>query len=88
MKAAATLAVLAAAIAYGPVQAAVPDLSQIDIIALAPRSPDVKPLAMSVPAQVQLKIASEIVDRAGSPRDPSAGNLSPPPEPHGDRQPP
>jgi hypothetical protein len=65
MKAAATLAVLAAMIACGPVQAAVPDLSKIDVVALVPRSPDVKPLTMSVPAQVQLKIA----------RDPSAGNF-------------
>ena len=84
MKAAATLAVLAATIACTPVQAATLDLSQIDVIALAPRGADVRPLAMSVPAEVRLKIASEILDHAGSSRDPSAGNLSASPKPHAD----
>jgi hypothetical protein len=75
MKAVMLLGILTAAIAGGPAQAAILDLSQVEIIALAPRGADVRPLAMSVPAEVQLKIDSEILDRAGSSRDPSAGNF-------------
>jgi len=72
MKAVMFLGILTAAIVNGPVQAATLDLSQVEIIALAPRGADVRPLAMSVPAEVQLKIASEILDRAGSPPKPIA----------------
>jgi len=71
MKAVMFLAILTAAIVNGPVQAATLDLSQVEIIALAPRGVDVRPLVMSVPAEVQLKIASEILDHAGSPPKPS-----------------
>ena len=71
MKAVTFLGILMAAIVSAHVQAATLDLSQVEIIALAPRGADVRPLAMSVPAEVQLKIASEILDHAGSPPKPS-----------------
>ncbi len=51
------------AIACGPVQAAETDLSEVDVIAIAPRSPDVKPFAIGVPADVRRTGAQSTVTR-------------------------
>ena len=56
------LSALTAAIGCGPVQAA--DLSEVDIILLAPRSPDLKPFTASVPAEVWRKAVDAIAVRA------------------------
>jgi len=58
---------LTATIACGPVRAAEVDLSQVDVISIVPRSPDVEPFAISVPAEARRKADTTAPARAESP---------------------
>jgi hypothetical protein len=66
MKALVILGIAATLIAAGPAQAARLDLSEVDIVSVAPRGADVRPLVMSVPAEIRLKSASESLDRTNA----------------------
>jgi hypothetical protein len=63
-------------IASGGVCAGEPATSTIEIVSVVPRSPDVKPLAMSVPADGRHETAALVRPRASAASDTGPGKIA------------